>query len=110
MDQMPHLTLMRWDFRDQLQVTARQAVNAGDLPEATYYGYDGAGQRVRKVTARLSADGVTRTIRSERIYMGGFEIYREYETNGVGIALERETLHVMDDKAAYCIGRVTYGG
>ncbi len=95
---MPHLTLMRWDFRDQLQATARQAVNVGDPPEATYYVYDGAGQRVRKVTARISADGVTRSIKSERIYLGGFEGYREYETNGVDIALERETLHVMDDR------------
>jgi hypothetical protein len=33
----------------------------------------------------------------ERIYLGGFEIFRR--RNGVGsVTLERETLHVMDDK------------
>jgi RHS repeat-associated protein len=31
----------------------------------------------------------------ERLYLGGFEIYREYDAGG-GLYLERETLHVMD--------------
>jgi RHS repeat-associated protein len=34
----------------------------------------------------------------ERIYLGGFEVHREYGGDGVAITLERETLHVMDDK------------
>src|SRR5205085_4531850 len=51
MTAMPHLTLMRWNFLDQLSATSRQVVNAG-TPETTYYVYDGAGQRVRKVTER----------------------------------------------------------
>ena len=42
---------MQWDFKDQLQATARQVVNDG-TPETTYYVYDAAGQRVRKVTER----------------------------------------------------------
>ncbi|HUC09580.1 MAG TPA: RHS repeat-associated core domain-containing protein, partial [Stellaceae bacterium] len=54
---------------------------------------DGAGQRARKVTERR--DG---TRRKERLYVGGFEIYRQYDRDGDNIARERETLHVMDDK------------
>ena len=34
----------------------------------------------------------------ERLYLGGFEIYREYAGDGLTVTLERETLHVMDDQ------------
>ncbi len=34
----------------------------------------------------------------ERVYLGGFEIYREYGGDGLEVTLERETLHIMDDK------------
>jgi RHS repeat-associated protein len=34
----------------------------------------------------------------ERFYLGGFEIFREYAGNGSTVTLERETLHIMDDK------------
>ena len=33
----------------------------------------------------------------ERLYVGAFEVYREYDANG-NVKLARETLHVMDDK------------
>lgn len=89
MTSMPHLTLMQWNFKDQLSATSRQAVNPGS-PETTYYVYDAAGERIRKVTERQSG-----TRKEERIYLGGFEVYRKL--NGTGIALERETLHVTDD-------------
>ena len=89
---MPHLPLMQWDYKDQLQATSRQVVNDG-TPETTYYVYDAAGQRVRKVTERQNG-----TRKDERAYLGGFEVYRQYDGNGTGVILERETLHVMDDQ------------
>lgn len=92
MTAMPHLTLMHWDFRDQLQATARQVVNDG-TPENTFYVYDTSGQRVRKITERQNG-----TRKSERIYLGGFEVYRDYGGDGIGVSLERESLHVMDDR------------
>lgn len=97
MTSMPHLTLMQWDFKDQLSATSRQAVNAtpppNKVPETTYYVYDGGGERVRKVTERQNGSR-----KVERIYLGGFEIYREFNGDGSGVTLARETLHVMDDK------------
>ena len=97
MTSMPHLTLMQWDFKDQLRVTSRQAVNATPLsdkvPETTSYVYDGGAKRVRKVIERQNGSR-----KAERIYLGGFEIYREFDSGGGVVALERETLHVMDDK------------
>jgi RHS repeat-associated protein len=97
MTTMRHLTLMQWDFKDQLRATARQVTNNG-TPETTYYVYDAAGQRVRKVTERQAAAGATPTRMKERVYLGGFEIYREYGGDGTGVSLERESLHVMDDQ------------
>ena len=77
---------MLWDFEDQLQ-----QVGLGGGGTA-YYVYDASGQRVRKVTERQNG-----TRHKERIYLDGFEVYHEY--NGIGaVALERETLHVTDDK------------
>jgi RHS repeat-associated protein len=85
MTSMPHLAAMDWSFRDELQ-----QVDLGGGGKA-YYVYDGAGQRVRKVIE--SQNGARQ---KERLYLGGFEIYREY--NGAAINLARESLHVLDDR------------
>jgi RHS repeat-associated protein len=95
---MPHLPSMDWNSKDQLHATQRQIVNNGGTPETTYYVYDGSGQRVRKVTERQAASGQQASRLKERIYLGGFEIYREYEGDGATTTLERQTLHVMDNK------------
>ena len=82
---MAHLAHMDWDFKDELRV-----VNLGGGGTA-YYVYDAGGQRVRKVIEKNAG-----TLIEERIYLGGLEVYRKRQ-NGT-VALERETLHVMDDK------------
>jgi RHS repeat-associated protein len=80
----PQAANIRWDFKDQMRQT--------DLLSGTaHYVYDAAGQRVRKVWEK--APGLI----EERIYLGGFEVFRR--RNGAGVVtLERETLHIMDDK------------
>jgi RHS repeat-associated protein len=74
-----------WDFEDQLQ---RADLGGGG---AAFYVYDAGGQRVRKVWEK--APGLF----EERIYLGAFEVFRRHDGAGV-VALERETLHVMDDQ------------
>jgi RHS repeat-associated protein len=92
---MPHLRVMQWDFKDQLQMTQRQEVNNEDADgvlhhgERTWHLYDSAGQRARKVAELGNGQ-----IKDERIYFGNFEIYRKNGAN----PLIRETLHIMDDK------------
>ena len=76
---------MTWDFKDQLQT-----VNLGGGGKA-YYVYDVSGQRMRKVWEKTP--GLT----EERIYLGSFEIYREYNGDVTKPKLERETLHITDD-------------
>jgi RHS repeat-associated protein len=89
--QLPHLPLMAWDFMDQLRASSRQIVNTG-MPETTFYSYDVTGQRVRKVSCRSNG-----TRKSERLYVGGFEIYMEYDGLGENATLQRETLHIVDE-------------
>jgi RHS repeat-associated protein len=98
MTSFPHLPLMWWNFLDQLQATSQQAVHNGGTPETTYYVYDAAGHRVRKVTERQAAPGQTPTRMEERIYLGAFEVYRKYENDGATLTLQRDTLPVMDDQ------------
>ncbi|MGF6851688.1 SpvB/TcaC N-terminal domain-containing protein [Paraburkholderia sp. CI3] len=91
---MPHLggglpgPNMHWDYKDQLHQTD---LGGGGT---AFYVYDASGQRVRKVWEK--APGLT----EERIYLGGFEIFRRHGGPiGANTATrERETLHVMDDK------------
>ncbi|MGW0628481.1 SpvB/TcaC N-terminal domain-containing protein [Streptomyces sp. NPDC002758] len=92
---MPHLgggqpgPNMTWDYRDQLAT-----VDLGSGGRVAYV-YDGAGQRVRKVRERNGGALV-----EERIYLGGFEIYRERPgaAAAADATLERETLHVMEGR------------
>lgn len=84
---MPHLAQLNWDHEDQLQ-----SVDLGGGGRADYQ-YDTAGRRVRKVIERQNG-----TRQKERAYVGGFEIYREYAGDGETIKLERQTLHIVDDK------------
>ncbi len=88
MTRMPHLggapdANMFWDFRDQLCST-----DLGGGGKA-YYVYDASGQRVRKVWEKKP------NLVEERIYLGGFEIYRK---RSGAERFERESLHIMDDK------------
>ena len=70
----------------------RQATSSPDDVGArrrTYYVYDAAGQRVRKVTEPATAAG----LKDERIYLGGFEIYREYAGDSAGLGARDAARH-----------------
>lgn len=94
---MPQLQAMQWDFKDRLGMTRRQAINVNDgdgaahLGERTFYVYDAGGQRLRKVT---ESSGGVKT--KERIYLGGFERYREFDSAG-NVTLQRDTLNIVDE-------------
>ena len=84
--------MLRWDQHDQLHATARQTGSArrpGDHVLRLRRGRPARAQGNRTAQA-------TGTRKSERIYVGAFEVYREYAPDGT-VTLERETLHVFDD-------------
>jgi RHS repeat-associated protein len=83
---MPHLTDIDWDFKNQKRLVDLEGGGTA------YYVYDAAGQRVRKVWEHSN-------LIEERIYVGGFEVYRKWtagsDTVAPALQEERETLHVM---------------
>jgi len=83
---MPDLPLLSWDHENRLS-----AVDRGGGARVLYQ-YDTGGNRVRKTVVR---PGGTR--QAERVYVGGFEVYREFDGAGTGVTLRRETVHVTDD-------------
>jgi RHS repeat-associated protein len=85
---------LTWDGDDRLQ--SSDSIGGGK----TYYVYDGAGQRVRKVHVDQSG-----TTSQQRLYFGSWETYREHKNiNTTGdLDLERETLHVHDDHGRVCL-------
>lgn len=95
---LPGVGALRWDYADRLHAAARRLGSDGEtgLPETTYYTYDATGQRVRKTTVRTGRE-VSGARKAERFYVGGFEVFREYEPDGE-VRLERETLHIFDDR------------
>jgi RHS repeat-associated protein len=84
MTSMPHLANIAYTHANQM----READLGGG--GTAYYTYDAGGERVRKVIQRLG------TTREERIYLGGWELYRKRQGASQEIVLERETLHVVD--------------
>ena len=85
---LPHLPLMTWDFQNRLV-----AAELHNSPDRAFYQYDAGGQRVRKTVVK----GATT---EERIYIGGYEIFRRIFRPAGGPPEERfhrDTVHVMDD-------------
>lgn len=85
---LPHLDSLGWDYLDRLVTVVLNSTNSGEKDKA-HYAYDASGLRIRKVLSQ----GV-RTY--ERIYFGGFELYRE--RNNGALSVERRTINVVDDQ------------
>jgi RHS repeat-associated protein len=108
---MPHLgggmpgPNMHWDYKDQLR-----QVDLGGGGTA-FYVYDTSGQRVRKVWEK--APGLT----EERLYIGGFEIFRKHEGSHArsisaetAALVETRTLDTAgDDRASRQLIRYQFG-
>jgi RHS repeat-associated protein len=85
---------LTWDPQDRLIKTDHQGGGV------TYYVYDSAGQRVRKVHLNQAA-----TISTERYYLGPWETYKKTtDLQGTPtLDTERETLHVHTPAGADCL-------
>ena len=90
MTSMPHLATIDWDHADRMQHC--DLGGGGDV----WFVYDGAGNRVRKVQVNQSGTTVT-----ERIYLGGLELYRQ--TVSGTLDSERQSVHVADDTGRMCL-------
>jgi RHS repeat-associated protein len=96
MTAMPHLEDLGWNFKEELVKTIRQRRTDGGTPETTYYQYDGQGQRIRKITENAADSGATPVRKDERIYVAGYELYKQHSGSDAG--LERTSLSLMDQQ------------
>jgi RHS repeat-associated protein len=90
MTEMPHLAALEWDYADRLrhvEVTTGQDV---------WFVYGAGGERVRKVYVHSG-------LREERIYLGGYEVYRRWVVSPESLEEVRETVHVSDDARRVCM-------
>src|SRR5690606_23861225 len=93
--ELPHLDEIGWNFKEELVKSIKQKVNPGNgTAETTYYQYGGSGQRLRKITENAAAAGIVPTMKDERIYIEGYELYKKHSGNNAG--LERTCLSLMD--------------
>ena len=63
-------------------------------PETTYYQYDSQGTRLRKITENYAASGIP-TLKQERSYIAGWELYKEHSGPLAGQTCE--TLSLIDE-------------
>lgn len=93
--ELPHLEQIDWNFKEEVVLTSRQHCTDDNIPVITYYQYDGSGQRIRKITENQAAAGATPTVKEERIYISGYELYKK-DMGAVG-TLERVSLSLLDE-------------
>ncbi len=86
---------LQWDYRDMIK--SLDLVGGG----IAHYQYDSGKQRARKYLERevTNPDGTKRWVRHwERIYLGGYELYRRYNGNGTTVVEEIESHHLFESE------------
>ncbi|KAL8903375.1 MAG: hypothetical protein Q9207_003966 [Kuettlingeria erythrocarpa] len=97
MTSMPGYTKLTWDCEDKLRSSSTQINNKG-IAETTWYVYDSAGQRVRKVTDRATTNQTSAPSRmKETLYLPASEIFRTFRGDGTSMESESTTAHVLAD-------------
>jgi RHS repeat-associated protein len=95
---LDNLRKLCWNYRDNI-ASATLIERDDDAADIEYYVYDGAGQRMRKVTETLKGSDSGRRIEiAETLYLGGVEIKRVKQKEGDVLKTnsERWSLHVSD--------------
>jgi RHS repeat-associated protein len=87
----PGVLDLRWDHRDMIR-----AINLGGGGTA-WYQYDSGKQRTRKLISRQPAAGAAdRTVKEERIDLGGMELYRRYTDDANDPIEQIESHHLFE--------------
>ncbi|CAG1983724.1 unnamed protein product [Fusarium graminearum] len=76
---LPKFSELDWNMNNMLSFSSTQYVNAG-TPERTYYVYDHAGNRVRKVTETAAKSGEEPRKQRDTLFFGGVEL--QTKSNG----------------------------
>lgn len=103
---MTGMEKMIWDFHDRLHATATQ--RSEGTPAMTWYNYNDGGHRVRKQTYSQAEPGAEPRLLNERLYLGSYEVYREYDRNGE-VFHETHTLDISKDNRRIVLIEMPYG-
>jgi len=112
---MPHLSVLDWNWKEEVAATSKQFVSPGDIPETTYYQYDSKGKRLRKITENASYSpgtgltgplpAPTPTLKNQRIYMEGYEYYEDFgsgeQTHSLSLIDEGRRFVMVEDSTVY---------
>lgn len=99
MEELPHLEKIVWNFKEEVVLTTRQRCTNDNIPATTYYQYDGSGQRIRKITENQATAGAAVSLKEERIYLSGYELYKKHL--GADAGLERSSLSLIDQGSRF---------
>ena len=94
-EELPHLESIIWNFKEEIVNTTRQHCTDDNIPVITYYQYDSKGQRIRKITENATSTGDIASVKEERVYISGYELYKKY--SGTDTGLERISISLMDE-------------
>ncbi|EPS32168.1 hypothetical protein PDE_07128 [Penicillium oxalicum 114-2] len=92
MTSMAGYSILSWNHMDKLWCSSRQSTRDKSVREQTWYVYNAAGMRIRKVTER---GGVSAHKMKERIFFPGVDIYRTYSGDGKALLKERVQSHIQ---------------
>lgn len=97
---------LTWDYRNNL-ISAGIIQRTGEDDDRDYYNYDGEGNRLRKVSERLTSGGSLLQV-EVKIYLGNYEIklIKTVSAAGENVILNRQCLRVFDNTA--CIAAMYY--
>ncbi|KAF3937441.1 hypothetical protein ABW19_dt0208927 [Dactylella cylindrospora] len=95
---MPGCLAMTWDYDNKLKSSSTQKVTTG-TPEATYYRYDYAGKRVRKVIDNFASTVGDVRKQKEVIYSDNCDILISYKGDGQTQKSQKITCHIVGNNA-----------
>jgi RHS repeat-associated protein len=102
---LPHLSLLNWNFKEEVCATSTQKVSNGDIPETTYYQYDSKGKRLRKITENFAPANTTPTQKNSRTYIEGYEYYEDFssgeQTHSLSLIDQGQRFVMIEDSSVY---------
>jgi RHS repeat-associated protein len=96
MTSVPGYSSLIWDYEERLASFSTQRVTDDTIPEMTWYVYNAAGDRVRKITERGSDASCTPTRQKETRYLPMGNIFTRYRGDGVTESRTSATLEMGD--------------
>lgn len=102
--ELPHLPVLKWNFKEEIWETSQQVATLPAVPETTWYQYDSKGRRLRKITENQAPVGPG-SPKNMRVYIEGYEYYEDFvsgdQTRSLSLMDDGRRFVTYDDSSAY---------